>query len=178
MMLEWDVKVHIEMYWYDLHDCSYISKEQGLNLTSKPPWSIKNTLSIPLHVTKCEDTLVVFTQVELNTCWKSWKLCTLVHDTLLSLEPCRTSQLRLREGNIPNEGRVEICINDVWGTVCDDLWSSTDATVVCRQLGYSTQGYKLREGNTLASFFHMINIASNKGTTYIWFGLQIPFNIV
>ena len=56
--------------------------------------------------------------------------------------PCTTGQVRLAGGNIPNEGRVEICMNNVWGTVCDEGWSSADATVVCRELGYSTQGQK------------------------------------
>jgi len=33
-------------------------------------------------------------------------------------------------------------MNNVWGTVCADSRYSNDATVVFRQLGYSTQGEK------------------------------------
>ena len=45
--------------------------------------------------------------------------------------------VHLVNGTIPNEGRVEICRNHIWGTVCDDQWGRNEARVVCRQLGYA-----------------------------------------
>ena len=35
---------------------------------------------------------------------------------------------------------MELLILGQSGTVCDDFWSSKDAEVACRQLGYSTDG--------------------------------------
>ena len=48
---------------------------------------------------------------------------------------CTHGTLRLRGGRNSLEGRVELCINNAWGTVCDDEFSSQDAEVVCRQIG-------------------------------------------
>ena len=44
--------------------------------------------------------------------------------------------VRLIGGSSYYEGTVEVNYDGVWGTVCDDGWSSTDANVVCRQLGF------------------------------------------
>ncbi len=53
---------------------------------------------------------------------------------------CTDGEIRLVNGTNILEGRVEICLNSAWGTVCDRLFSEDDAIVVCRQLQYRFNG--------------------------------------
>ena len=48
--------------------------------------------------------------------------------------------MRLSNGDSEREGRVEVCINGEWGSVCSDQLATEEANVVCRQLGYSGFG--------------------------------------
>ena len=44
------------------------------------------------------------------------------------------------------EGRVEVCVNQMWGTVCNNQWSPAHTRVVCRYLGFNDN-----EGNVTFS---------------------------
>ena len=43
-------------------------------------------------------------------------------------------------GSNPLEGRVEVCFNNAWGTICDSGFSTSDAEVVCQALGFPFNG--------------------------------------
>ena len=56
---------------------------------------------------------------------------------LIAAQSCTNETLRLVDGPVESAGRVEICIDGVWGTVCHYSLDNIGARVVCRQLGYS-----------------------------------------
>ena len=53
---------------------------------------------------------------------------------------CSDGDVRLVGGASESEGRVELCLNSAWGTICDDYWNREEASVVCHQLGYQREG--------------------------------------
>ena len=57
---------------------------------------------------------------------------------------CQRGHLRLVSGQKNNEGRVEMCFNETWGTICGQSWRQVEATVTCRQLGYSEHGINMQ----------------------------------
>ena len=61
----------------------------------------------------------------------------------LGSEQCQDGSIRLVDGVIEQEGRVEVCLDGVWGSICDDGWDTTDGHVVCEQMGYPNLGISL-----------------------------------
>ena len=57
-----------------------------------------------------------------------------------TLDSCKDGDVRLSGPSSAFAGRVEICIEQTWTTVCDQFWEIEEAAVVCRQLNYSAFG--------------------------------------
>ncbi|XP_015675819.1 HHIP-like protein 1 [Protobothrops mucrosquamatus] len=90
--------------------------------------------------------------------------------TGVSRQP-QNGAVRLMNGNTRgrDQGRVEIFINGEWGTVCDDLWTSKAAAVVCRQLGYAfviraTKKAEFGEGHSLSILLDDVQCVGHEKT--------------
>ena len=68
-------------------------------------------------------------------------VCTYVRMYIIPTDPsttvgenCTDGEIRLTNGTNPLEGRVEICFNRAWGTVCSNGFGEAEAEVVCTQI--------------------------------------------
>lgn len=69
------------------------------------------------------------------------------HFMLEARSDCLDGDVRLVNGTTSYEGRVEICYDGVWGSVCDSYWSYWDAAIVCLQLGFQGTSTKYLSKN-------------------------------
>lgn len=53
---------------------------------------------------------------------------------------CRDGDVRLMNGSIAQEGRVEVCHDNIWGAVCADGFNRIDGYVVCKELNLGNSG--------------------------------------
>ena len=56
------------------------------------------------------------------------------------------------------EGRVEICFNGVWGTVCDEEWDTLKSEIVCRQLNLTSDCESVMKFCNCTVFFIIIQM--------------------
>ena len=96
-------------------------------------------------------------------CYGEWSLIKWNFNGNAESDYCVDGSVRLENGSIAQEGRVEVCVNGVWGTICSSGWDKNDALVVCRVLGYANSGKLLHK------FLQIVFRARNINQCQIWF---------
>ena len=81
--------------------------------------------------------LVSFAKVSL--CW-IWFLKKIIIGVGVAHDNCTDYAVRFVDGATAREGKVQICLNRVWGTFCyrNNYNYDVDASIICRELGYNS----------------------------------------
>ena len=92
------------------------------------------------EIIKLEDRFYYLT-MQLNHSQQVLLLCVIIEKnfSVSIVAACDNNDIRLVEGRNDLEGRVELCFQGQWGTVCNTHWDDSDAVVACRQLGLDTE---------------------------------------
>ena len=60
---------------------------------------------------------------------------------MVSPSSCEDGDVRLVNSSNVLEGRLEVCVNHIWGTVCSRGFGTSEARVVCRKLEFASGEY-------------------------------------
>ena len=60
---------------------------------------------------------------------------------------CSDGQLRLAGKVTATSGRLEVCYNRAWGTVCNYAWGTTETQLACQLLGFQAYGNNNNNNN-------------------------------
>ena len=93
-------------------------------------------------------------------------------------ELCTQGSIRLQGGTNTN-GYVEVCHNNIWGTVCGNSnWGLADAQVACRQLGFPSSGATSNAVSAVPDGTRVswLNYVSCNGTESNLFNCDIRFS--
>lgn len=86
--------------------------------------------------------------------------------------------MRLSDGYNISSGRVEIFVNEQWGSVCIDGWNASSSTVVCRQLGLGNTGTFYHHGAGPIDFpVYLDDVRCNGDEVNILACLHLPLSV-
>ncbi len=139
---------------WDNHDASVVCRQIGFSpygaISVGKQFYSEDHLNVVMSTVQCDGQ-----ELSLNSCNSSQSpscvttrndagvVCQAI-ETLPS--NCTTGSIRLVDGSNELEGRVEVCINNAWGTVCDNTFSEDEAEIICNVTGNPYNGeYKGRQ---------------------------------
>lgn len=53
---------------------------------------------------------------------------------------CEDGSIKLSDTAVDSEGRLDLCVDGIWGSIHSDDFNRHDGRVACGQLGYSSDG--------------------------------------
>jgi hypothetical protein len=96
----------------------------------------------PYEIISCPPDIVSVLDCQLSSvnCNITYDVNNHVYAALSCEGYCDHGAVRLNGSLHSNVGQVFVCVDGAWGTICSDNWRDADASVTCRQLGYSPYG--------------------------------------
>ena len=120
---------------------SYTSYFEHVTCRSKDNFSLKQCSVVDGCQSTCETAVGIkcYSMSSNKITLSTHNICRMHFIILFYTEPqtCNDGDIRLMDGTIIQEGRIEICYNNIWGSVCGDGFDFSDAYVACKAFGVS-----------------------------------------